>query len=53
MSMKPHLLITDVARGMLRSNGAALCLCHTATIFHLLTHGPSYRATDRPAGGAR
>ncbi|MEU2901049.1 hypothetical protein ACWC4E_33195 [Streptomyces sp. NPDC001273] len=51
MSMKPHLLITDVARGMLRSNGAALC--HTATIFHLLTHGPSYRATNRPAGGAR
>ncbi|MFF9143171.1 NUDIX domain-containing protein [Streptomyces albogriseolus] len=29
--------------------------CHpcTATIFHMLTHGPSYRATNWPAGGAR
>lgn len=29
------------------------CHRHTATIFHLLTHGPSHRATNWPAGGAR
>ncbi|MEU8523613.1 NUDIX domain-containing protein [Streptomyces sp. NPDC048577] len=29
--------------------------CHpsTATVFHMLTHGPSYRATNWSAGGAR
>ncbi|MFF9486436.1 NUDIX hydrolase [Streptomyces sp. NPDC014676] len=132
MSEEPHLLITDAAQVLLRSNGAALCVrrtadaarreakkeagvvisaeqqescglmhhhepgsgpdrintvsvtrswtgepynaepdkheglfrvprerpsldCHpcTTTTFHMLTHGPSYRATDRPAGGAR
>ncbi|MGW0999395.1 NUDIX domain-containing protein [Streptomyces sp. NPDC002523] len=26
---------------------------YTATIFHMLAHGPSYRATNWPAGGAR
>ncbi|MFB6961395.1 NUDIX domain-containing protein [Streptomyces sp. NPDC056309] len=29
------------------------CHPYTATIFHMLTHGPSYRATNSPAGGAR
>ncbi|MEU1116363.1 MULTISPECIES: NUDIX domain-containing protein [unclassified Streptomyces] len=29
------------------------CHPHTITIFHMLTHGPSYRATNWPAGGAR
>lgn len=29
------------------------CHPHTATVFHLLTDGPSYRATNWPAGGAR
>ncbi|WP_447035456.1 NUDIX domain-containing protein [Streptomyces sp. DSM 118878] len=29
------------------------CHLYTATIFHMLTHGPSYRATNWPAGGAR
>ncbi|MBT3152496.1 NUDIX domain-containing protein [Streptomyces sp. CHD11] len=29
------------------------CHPYTATIFHLLTHGPCYRAINWPAGGAR
>jgi ADP-ribose pyrophosphatase YjhB (NUDIX family) len=29
------------------------CHPYTATIFHMLTHGPSYRATNWPAGGVR
>ncbi|MDT0616108.1 NUDIX domain-containing protein [Streptomyces lancefieldiae] len=29
------------------------CHPYTATIFHMLIHGPSCRATNRPAGGAR
>lgn len=29
------------------------CRPSTATISHTLTHGPSCRAVDRPAGGAR
>ncbi|MER7194851.1 NUDIX hydrolase [Streptomyces flaveolus] len=29
------------------------CHPYTATIFHMLTHGPSYRAINWPAGGAR
>ncbi|MEU5898748.1 NUDIX domain-containing protein [Streptomyces venezuelae] len=29
------------------------CHPYTATIFHMLTHGPSYRAVNWPAGGAR
>ncbi|WP_327669446.1 MULTISPECIES: NUDIX domain-containing protein [unclassified Streptomyces] len=28
------------------------CHPYTATIFHMLTHGPSYRATNWSAGGA-
>ncbi|MFD6437220.1 NUDIX domain-containing protein [Streptomyces venezuelae] len=29
------------------------CHPYTVTIFHMLTHGPSYRATNWPAGGDR
>jgi 8-oxo-dGTP pyrophosphatase MutT (NUDIX family) len=29
------------------------CHAYTATIFHMLTHGPSYRATNWYAGGTR
>ncbi|WP_432250268.1 NUDIX domain-containing protein [Streptomyces sanyensis] len=29
------------------------CRPSTATVFHMLTHGPSYRATNWSAGGAR
>ncbi|WP_420036122.1 NUDIX domain-containing protein [Streptomyces sp. cg28] len=29
------------------------CHPYTTTIFHMLTHGPSFRATNWPTGGAR
>lgn len=29
------------------------CHPYTAAIFHMLTHGPSYRTVNWPAGGAR
>ncbi|MFD7065197.1 NUDIX domain-containing protein [Streptomyces sp. NPDC059906] len=29
------------------------CHPYTVTVFHMLMHGPSYRATDWPAGGIR